>query len=131
MVSQEVGSQLIKQIIVGEKMIGAIISMKFIGRKPWLISILFWFVYLILMSAIVFGTTGLLPIPFLSLALSILVFCALAHYWLKFPWIMALKLFAVAFLIDLLIMAIIIFAFAGWMVGYLMPSLQGLEVYFT
>ena len=105
-------------------MIGAIISVHYVGKKPWLQAILFWFIYFILMMAISFSLLGILLIPFIGILLSVLVFCALAHYWLKFPWIMALKLFAVAFVIDILIAFILAFALVGFSFTNLMPGLE-------
>ena len=100
--------------------------MKFVGKKTWVLSILFWFVYFIIMMAVTYMISMAIAIPFIGLALSIVIFCALAHYWFKFPWIMALKLFAVAFVIDFLIIMMIVVAL-GFSITAWIPSMQSLE----
>jgi hypothetical protein len=86
-------------------MIGAILSMKYVGKKPWIASIIFWVGYIIAAVAGAIFTTA--NIPVLSLIISVGVFLALAHYWYKFSWEMSFKLFVVAFIIDLILVAII------------------------
>ena len=88
-------------------MIGAIISLRYVGKKPWIASIIFWVGYIIA-AAVAGAIVAFANIPVLSLVISVGVFLALAHYWYKFSWEMSFKLFVVAFIIDLILMAVII-----------------------
>jgi len=57
------------------------------------------------MWILTFATMGLFA--YAGLIVSAAVFILLAHYWYKANWINSLKIFAVAFVIDLIIMYII------------------------
>jgi len=112
-------------------MIGTLLSMKFIGKKSWKDSAIFWaviFVIGIILSFIVSGVliasligsiptngaepdmsamTGLVVGAFVLIILLALVraviIILLAKFWYKFPWIEAIKIWAVAFVIDIII----------------------------
>jgi len=104
-------------------MIGTILSMRYIGKQPWIKSIVFWVVYLIVASVASYGlslvsqTAGMV-----GFAISAGIFIALAHYWkwFNFPWIKAVKVFVVAFVIDLIII-FVIFAILFAAIGFTIP----------
>ena len=83
--------------------------MKWIGKKGWIPSGIFWIAY-ILIGAIVAGLfTTMLPEFFYAGAIAqILVFMGLAHYWYKFKWEQAFKLLIVAWIIDIIIVIVIV-----------------------
>jgi len=90
-------------------MIGSLLSIWLVGKRPFLQALIFWFIYLFVMFIISFLlTTSGTILGMFSLLISIGIFVALAHYWYKFPWLISLKLWVIAFAIDLLISFIII-----------------------
>ena len=98
-------------------MIGTILSLKYFGRKTWMQSIIFWVVYLIagaIVSSILAGITAGAVVG--GIVVSAAVFIFLAHKWYKFPWMEALKLFALSFVIDIvivLLLVVVLFAVIG------------------
>jgi len=87
-------------------MIGAILSMRFIGKESWWRSIVFWAVYIVIISII----TGMLTyagMPIFAVLIAIAVFAALAHFWYKKPLNQIIMLIVVAFVIDVIIAAIL------------------------
>lgn len=103
-------------------MIGTILSLKYFGRKTWTQSIIFWVVYLIagaIVSSILAGITSGAVVG--GLVVSAAVFILLAHKWYKFPWMESLKLFAIAFVLDIVIVIILVaILFAA--IGFTMPD---------
>ena len=91
-------------------MIGSLLSIWLFGKRPFLQAAMFWFVYLFTMFAISYLLIKL-PIPFISLIFSIIIFTVLAHYWLHFDIKRSLILWLISFIIDILIMAVLIFTF--------------------
>lgn len=87
-------------------MIGSILSMKFVGHKSWKASIVFWIVYFVAMMLIGAATAGY--IEYAGLVVSAIVFILLAKYWYKFNWFDSLKIFAVAFVIDIILIYLIV-----------------------
>ena len=91
-------------------MIGALLSLKWFGKKSWVQSLIFWVAYLIVL-AIVSSLLYMYVSPtgsILGLVVGFAVFMALAHYWYKYQWVASFKLFAFAFVIDMVI-AVILF----------------------
>lgn len=98
-------------------MIGAIISMRYIGKKTWMKSIMFWLVYLVVMVILSVAVPFLMV---LGILIGAIVFIALAHYWKEYAlsfW-NALKVYAVALVIDLVIMAVVFSALLAYMPWY-------------
>ena len=87
-------------------MIGAILSMKYIGKKSWIQSVIFWVGYIIIamIANTMLSSSGM----YIGLLVSVAAFVLLAHYWYKFNWEMSFKLFVVAFIIDIIIVMIIV-----------------------
>lgn len=86
-------------------MIGALISMKFLGGKKWIQALIFWAVILVIGFALGAGAVAL---GILTTLLSIGIFIMLAHYWYKLPWLRSIVVWAVAFAIDFAIMFILV-----------------------
>lgn len=91
-------------------MIGSLISIWYFGKRPFLQAAMFWILYLILMFAIASALT-VVPIPFISIIFSVLIFVLLAHYWLRFPIPISLKLWVISFVIDILMAIALAFTF--------------------
>lgn len=95
-------------------MIGALISMKLLGGKTWLQSLIFWGVILVIGFAL---GTGAVALGLMTTLLSILIFILLAHYWYKLPWLRSIIVWVVAFVIDFAIMLVLVTLFVfsfGW-----------------
>jgi len=132
-------------------MIGTILSMKFVGKKGWKDSIVFWLVYLVLSTVILgvisglvvgnvysniadfpddwetktpaeqqqwiennlgsLGSLGILGV--LSIIISVSIFLIMAHYWYKFNWWDSIKIFAIAYIFDIIIVLVLGFLFFG------------------
>jgi hypothetical protein len=89
-------------------MFGTAISIHFLGKKRWMPSIIFWVVYLVTMAIVSAILTAVAPQwVMVSIVVSAAIFILLAHKWYKFSWINSVKLFAVAFVIDIVLMYII------------------------
>lgn len=88
-------------------MIGAFLSMKFIGGKTWLQALLFWIVILVIGFAL--STQHYLGI-LITLA-SIGIFILLAHYWYSLSWVKSIVVWFVAFIIDIVIVYLIVLVF--------------------
>jgi len=105
-------------------MIGALISMHYIGKKRWYkpleqSALLFWAAMLIIGITIGYLMINV-QIAYLATALGVIIFIALAHYWYKLNWIFSIATWAVAFVIDWFIMYIIIMLFGSsiiWIMG--------------
>jgi len=82
--------------------------MRFLGKQSWTRSLIFWAVVLVLGFGI-----GMLLLGIFGSLLSIIVFLVLAHYWYKLPWLKAVVVWAVAFVIDMVIMYIVFFIILG------------------
>jgi len=82
-------------------MIGTLISMKYIGKKSWSQSLVFWLVYIV-------ATAILSSIVNLGIILGAVVFILLAKYWYKMDWFLGIKTFAVAFVIDIIIAVVLV-----------------------
>ena len=102
-------------------MIGTLVSVKFIGHKNWMQSIIFWAVALVV-GIIATSLTSFLSflVPAIGLIVGVAVVLGLLVYWYKFPLSKAIVIWAVALVIDIvivLILAIILVAFVGtsWM----------------
>lgn len=103
-------------------MIGAILSMKYVGKKAWIPSIIFWLVYFIAMAIVGAVLTAIVPTwTMISIAISAAVFIALAHYWYKIALFESLKIFAVAVVLDLIIMLVIVAALVAY-IGLTLPE---------
>ena len=87
-------------------MIGALLSIKYLGKKSWSQSLIFWIVYLV---ATIIATS----IISLGIIISAAVFILLAHYWYKFTPFDSLKLFAIAFIIDIILLFILFMVLAS------------------
>ena len=101
-------------------MIGALLSVKYAGKKSWSQSLVFWIVYLIAATI----ATYLIP---LGIIVAAAVFLLLAHYWYKFTPFDSLKLFAIAFIIDVILVFILFMvlaiSFSDWVY-------EGFQVFF-
>ena len=94
-------------------MIGAIISMKFLGGKTWLQSLIFWAAVLIIGFAIAAANIGIL-----ATVCSVLIFILLAHFWYHLSWIWSIVVWAIAWVIDV----IIVFIFVILLLSASLPS---------
>lgn len=107
-------------------MIGAIVAMRFVGKKSWWESFVFWAVYLAVVGILTFMLMGIFP--YLGMILGIGVFVALAHFWMKFPLNEAIWLLVTAFIIDIVITFIlagaVIAAIGAQWATTLMPTAQ-------
>jgi len=86
-------------------MIGALISMKFLGGKTWRQSLIFWAVILIIGFAL---GAGAVVLGLLVTLISIAVFIGLAHYWYHLPWMRSIIVWAVAFVLDWVIVFVLV-----------------------
>jgi len=86
-------------------MIGMLLSMKLVGKESWLRSIIFWAVVFVL--GIVTGIFTVL-VPFLSLVVGALIVILLAHYWYKKNLLLSVVIFAVGYVIDIVIMYLLV-----------------------
>lgn len=100
-------------------MIGTLISLKYIGKQSWRISIQFWITYLILVALLCTGVLYVIPektleiyVP-IKIALLLIVFVLLSRMWLKMRFVRVLQLFVFALIIDTMIGLIIFFGFGG------------------
>lgn len=99
-------------------MIGSLLAIRFYARKPWLIALAFWAVYLVIGLLFVSQVASSLD-WWLGIALSFLIFMALATFWLKLHFIIGIICFALAYVIDFAIM------YALAMIGISFSSLLG------
>lgn len=102
-------------------MIGSLLAMRFYAKKPWFLAFAFWAVYLIV--GIVFGTMILNSLPTTlifvgGIAFSFIVFVGLAIYWLRLAPMISIIAFAVAYVIDYVIMMML--ATVGFSLGSLL-----------
>lgn len=99
--------------------------MKYVGKKSWLDSAKFWLIYFVATLFLAYVIGRAIPtVPYVGLIVSILIFVLLAHYWYKFKWSKSLALFAVAFVIDLIIMGVILFILI-MLIGFTLAGLFG------
>jgi len=99
-------------------MIGSAIAMRYIGKKPWILAIAFWAVYLII--GLIFVTSISSSFGWwLGLVLSLVVFMGLAIYWMRLAPIIAIVAFAVTYVVDFAIMYFMAIA------GFSLASLLG------
>ena len=66
------------------------------------------------------GNLGILGV--LSTIISVGLFLALAHYWYKYAWFESLKLFAISYVIDIIIVIVLVMVLFGAVVAWGMPS---------
>ena len=110
-------------------MIGTLLSVKFIGKRSWMQSIIFWAVALVAGIIATSAVTFILPTFALAgTVVGIAIVLILLHYWYNFPWNKAIVIWVVAFVIDIIIAAILIgalFAYLGpdWLTPYI-PVVQ-------
>lgn len=109
-------------------MIGALLSMKFVGKKSWKDSAIFWIVYIVVGAVIAnILYTAIPQLATVSLAISAAIFIGLAHKWYHIDLWSSVKLFAVAFVIDIVIAFILIailFATLQPIIESMMPGSQ-------
>lgn len=99
-------------------MIGSAIAIRFYAKKPWLIALAFWAVYLVIGLLFVSQVASSLD-WWLGMALSFLIFMALATFWLKLAPVIGIICFAFAYVIDFVIMYVMA------MLGFSLSSLLG------
>jgi len=97
--------------------IGAFVSMKFAGGKPWMQALVFWVVILIIGFAL--STQNYLGI-LITLA-SIGIFIVLAHLWYKLSWIKSIIVWFAAFVIDIIIVYVIVLVFPTFVKYWYLP----------
>lgn len=85
-------------------MIGSLLAIKFAAKKSWQIAIAFWAIYLIIGLFGIGIIVTAFPFPVIGIFLSFLLFMALAVGWLKIAPMLSLISFAVAYLIDWIIL---------------------------
>ncbi len=85
--------------------------MKYIAKKTWMQSFVFWLVYMVIMAIV--GSVGVG-----GLLVGAVAFVALAFYWYKIDWMLGLKTFAIAFVIDIIIVIILVVIFAAAFLAY-------------
>jgi len=86
-------------------MIGSALAIRYIAKKPWMIALAFWAVYFII--GLIFVTKLLTSISsgwWLGIVISFLIFMALTTFWLKLHTMIAVICFAVAYVLDYVIM---------------------------
>lgn len=99
-------------------MFGSLISMKFIGKKPWIQSLGFWIIILIINMALSIGAT---KIGILVTILGVLVFICVAHYGFKLTWVLSIVVWFVAFVLDLIIVYILFLVYPDIINLWYMP----------
>jgi hypothetical protein len=99
-------------------MIGALLSMKFLGKKPWIQALGFWIIILIINMALAIGAS---KIGIMITLLSILVFILVAHYGFKLTWILSIVVWFVAFIIDIIIVYILFLVYPDILSFWYMP----------
>ena len=107
-------------------MIGAIVAMRYVGKKTWWESLVFWIVYIAIVGVLTAMLMGIFP--YLGLIVGIGVFIGLAHLWYKIPLNLAVWLMIVAFVIDIVVAvllagAVVAMIGTGW-TTVLMPTAQ-------
>ena len=79
-------------------MIGSLLAARYVAKKPWLVSGIFWalvFIAGLFMGAYLGG------LAYFLLIISFFVFIAVAYFYLKVnPWPTGIIMFAVAYVID-------------------------------
>lgn len=85
-------------------MIGSALAIRYYAHKPWIVALSFWAVYLIIGIIGISAIISVVPIAVLGIALSLFVFLALAIYWIHLPPLMAIIAFAIAYVLDFIIM---------------------------
>ena len=138
-------------------MFGSLISMKWIGKKSWKDAGIFWIVYLV--SVIIVGgilsgflvpnmptitddmtqdeiieamkpyQTEMAIYGSISIVITVGIFLALAHYWYKFNWFDSLKIFAVGYVLDIVI-AVVLFGLLFVFLFGLLVNLPGAQFYY-
>lgn len=81
-------------------MIGALLSARFIAKKPWTISALFWAIIFVL--GIVAGTL-IGAHTLLLIVIGFAIFVGVAMYYLKTPLLLSIGMYIAAFIFDLII----------------------------
>ena len=99
-------------------MIGALLSMRLVGKKPWLQSLGFWIIILILSMALSIVSVKLWVMVTL---LSILVFVLVAHYGFKLAWVHSVVVWFVSFIIDLIIIYVLLLVYPNILSFWYMP----------
>jgi len=87
-------------------MIGALLAARFIGRKPWILSIIFWVVLMCLgylSSLFLMSAMSILIAPFVIIILNAILFLALAVYYLRVPLLIAIVMYFASFFINLIV----------------------------
>jgi hypothetical protein len=111
-------------------MIGTILSMHYIGKKNWAMSIIFWLVYLVSMAIVGAILNVVLPTwTLVSIVVAAIVFIVLANKWYKFNWMNAFKVFALAVVIDVIIVFVILSVLIAFL-GYALPTWLSLPFFF-
>ena len=87
-------------------MIGSLLSMRFYIKKPWMQSIMFWAVYLII--GIFVGSMIITQLPTAmmligGILISFVIFMALAMYWMGIDQKRSIIAFIIAYAIDYVI----------------------------
>lgn len=86
-------------------MIGALLAARFIAKKPWTISALFWAILLVLGMVM---TTVLPARPILLLIIGFILFLAVAFYYLKVkPIFLGIIMYVASIVFNLIIAAIL------------------------
>lgn len=112
-------------------MIGAILSMRYVGKQSWKKSIVFWVVYFVVMaivSALISQLGIIAGMP--GIIISATAFVCLAHYWpeYKFDWFRALKVYALALIIDVILLLLVV----GIIIATIgLPTIAGTAQYFV
>lgn len=77
--------------------------MRFLGKKTWVQSLIFWAVILVIGFAL-----GLANLGILATVCSVGAFILLAHYWYHLNWLWSIVVWAVAWVIDMIIVYIFV-----------------------
>jgi len=88
-------------------MIGSAISIRYVGKKPWILALSFWAVYLIIGLLFVTAIVSATSFWWLGILFSFAIFMALAIYWMKLNIMVSAIAFAVAYVLDFVIMYIL------------------------
>jgi len=111
-------------------MIGTLLSVHYIGHKNWKLSLVFWIVALVVGAIATSVIAYILPtVSIAGTIVGVAVVLGLLHYWYKFPWEKSIVIWAIALVIDIIIVAIlvaILFAAIGldWLTPYIPTGAQ-------
>jgi chromate transport protein ChrA len=93
-------------------MIGSALAMHYYGKKNWTKSLIFWAAMLVggLILAAVLKTGG-------SVIIGAAMFIYAAHSWYKFSWTNSVVIYAISFVLDVVILMVLGLTALGLIIG--------------